>query len=125
MLVLLSLCGPVNPPAIPQVEHHNYTCNSVAQTVATQSVIAAPPVLRVSASQWLLEAKRKRARTPTPGEYLGVRGIDLSTSLHLFDRESFVGMICFEGLVTSLWFYLECVALSNVMCQTGPGPNAY
>lgn len=28
----------------------------------------------------VLQAKRKRARTPTPGEYLGVRGIYLNST---------------------------------------------
>lgn len=42
----------------------------------------------------VLQAKRKRARTPTPGEYLGVRGIYLNfTAFVWYDMKLFYGLV--------------------------------
>jgi hypothetical protein len=61
----------------------------------------------------VLQAKRKRARTPTPGEYLGVRGMYLPTSMRLF--ESLILFMGHEMLqmvgCTSLQFFLMFDAL--------------
>lgn len=55
-----------------------------------------------------VQAKRKRARTPTPGEYLGVRG--MSISLFILDPAVIMNIniypcfFClFMDVSTSLW----------------------
>lgn len=55
-----------------------------------------------------VQAKRKRARTPTPGEYLGVRGMLIS--LFVLDPAVIMNIniypcffFLFMGVSTSLW----------------------